>query len=58
MLLSGILAVFLFPVGIFLFFYFFIKEFLPKKKEIKNTKKIEKVIYENVIDIKTKKILH
>jgi len=58
MLLSGIVTVFILPIGLFLFAYFFIKEFLPKKK-IKNTEKVEKIInYENVIDIKTRKILH
>ena len=59
MLLVGIMTVFILPIGLFLFAYFFIKEFLPKKKEIKKTEKVEKIInYENVIDIKTRKILH
>lgn len=55
MLLSGIVTVFIFPIGVILFFYFFIKEFLPKRK-IKNTEKI--IAHDNVIDIKTRKILH
>lgn len=56
MLLSGALSVFLFPVGVILFFCFFIKEFLPKRKEVKQVK--ETISHDNVIDIKTRKILH
>ena len=56
MLLSGALTVFVFPIGIILFFYFFIKEFLPKRKKIKEVE--EAIAHDNVIDIKTRKILH
>ena len=56
MLLSGMLTVFILPIGLFLFAYFFIKEFLPKKKEVKQAK--ETIAHDNVIDIRTRKILH